>query len=745
MWALDQIHLVSDRSQTFVDSNFTISTANAINPDYFVAAPHGKVETVCGISSLHFVTPSSVTSEAYIDTVPLTLGDNSYIQLQLSTGCLGTPAVSTAFTLFVQYSDNGGSTWSALLPPCNPFSDGCLSSGWAWTAANSIDPSDYANGFTRIVIPLGNQPAGRRFRFMSSSTVTLTRDFALASLYIGNGCGGGVGCGPFGRCVNGTTCVCDMGYKGMPCAPQTPRTTLREFFEDEMPASRWSLLLGGATAQSDCGVLSAMRSLEFRMGGTRLVQTADLDLRGATFIQFVLQLGSRGSASSCRTPNWIGEGLILAYSTNMGGNWTYIGQYGYSSYTTAAKQIVPLPDGAKTSTTRIMLWQPSHSGTSYDVWAIDDFYVGGGDSLGGYASSAAATFLNPLPLSEPEFLFHTGGVRSTFCGKPALVFNSTDGGFELETNVLSIPSSGAVLLFEVATGCGPADTASSDVSFVLQTQPPPEQSVSYRSIHPLGCNPGYDSSCNAWSAPGPSSFAASDFSTGFHRFSIPLEPSLGVRIRLAFLQPGPGYRVTGAIANVYIGNGTLTGCGGRGMFRNGTCECDNGFVVAESGRTCEPATGVRPQELRENFDDELRSSKWLTVFNALQLANGGSCGPLSNALALRFDGPGVRRLESADLNTTSARFIQYLIQLGSISGSSDCRTPFYNEGVALAFSTDFGLHYTVLEKVLILTTPSWRTIDLPAAAQSPHTRFMWWQPVHSGIKGNDVWVLEVGF
>jgi hypothetical protein len=82
-----------------------------------------------------------------------------------------------------------------------------------------------------------------------------------------------------------------------------------------------------------------------------------------------VQLGTNyQSTSYCSVPSTAAEGIAIAYSTNGGITFTLMTTIAYSSYRTPTEVTFALPAAAKSSTTRFMVWQPSSSGSSYDVW-----------------------------------------------------------------------------------------------------------------------------------------------------------------------------------------------------------------------------------------------------------------------------------------------------------------------------------------------------------------------------------------
>lgn len=144
-----------------------------------------------------------------------------------------------------------------------------------------------------------------------------------------------------------------------------------EDFEDgtTMNTSLWSYFGSGANIQPStygCGVINGSYSLHF-YGGTRYAATQPLNLSSGGTISFELDQGYCDNAESS-------EGVYLQYSTD-GVYWNNIQYfYTYSSMTCTAT----IPTAAMTSSTQLRLYQIYNSGSSFDAWIIDDFYVDAG-------------------------------------------------------------------------------------------------------------------------------------------------------------------------------------------------------------------------------------------------------------------------------------------------------------------------------------------------------------------------------
>ena len=110
--------------------------------------------------------------------------------------------------------------------------------------------------------------------------------------------------------------------------------------------------------------------MTFTGPGLRQLQTMDLNLTQAYYIQFVIMLGytNTGTTYNCPAPSQSAYGIEVGFSTNGGLNYQQIQQIPFSSYRTPSIVTINLPAAAQTAQTRIVFWQPQHGAANYDVW-----------------------------------------------------------------------------------------------------------------------------------------------------------------------------------------------------------------------------------------------------------------------------------------------------------------------------------------------------------------------------------------
>jgi hypothetical protein len=346
-----------------------------LDPAAFVSAPNGAFVQFCGRPALVF---NGTSLPQYIDTVGINTTAGSFIQFDLCTSC--GVAGSGTNTVELQMVDNYGATttpigvylssvstpWRALATQCNMLTNSScrawagtstpffFNNAWTFTGNSVLLSADYGadyfglSSWTRVVFPLSpsSQP-GRRYRIAGTGL------FAISNLYIGAECP--LACGGRGNCVNGA-CVCDAGATrvGATCLPLSAPTELSESFDGPILNTRWSVI-SGATLSSVI-VVGAQRALSFGLGVTRRLVTVDLDLREASFVEFLIY-----------QENTIGTNFIfVSFSTDAGATWQSVGSTN-TAVSTTQMYVFPLPPAARVLGCRIQWWQPLYDLGS-DLW-----------------------------------------------------------------------------------------------------------------------------------------------------------------------------------------------------------------------------------------------------------------------------------------------------------------------------------------------------------------------------------------
>ena len=144
--------------------------------------------------------------------------------------------------------------------------------------------------------------------------------------------------------------------------------TKSDDFDPAIDPSIW--LFNSGFTSINCGSVSG-NALYFNDNGVRQAETIDLNTIGGGNISFYIRLGNGGSCEYLDP----GEDVVLEYSNNAGGLWINISTYYSGNYFTFTPFTIPIPVAAQTTSTRFRWRQISHSGSSYDNWALDNVSI----------------------------------------------------------------------------------------------------------------------------------------------------------------------------------------------------------------------------------------------------------------------------------------------------------------------------------------------------------------------------------
>eukprot|EP00045_Choanoeca_perplexa_P018369 m.289284 g.289284 ORF g.289284 m.289284 type:complete len:3539 (+) comp17796_c0_seq1:93-10709(+) len=723
VWFLDSVHLGYARATPPTEARF----AGSVFPtEHFSQVTNEIITSACGRSNVAAFSGDDEATVA-IETVPLDLGNSSYIQLELSAGCTSVSSTNR-FDIVFEQSDDLGETWSNVFAsPCNPSTTSTCTSG-LWYLERDLQSVDYA-GWSRVTLPLPSVKAGRRYR-VSAVDKSVRRLLYVSYVYLGNGCNNGfdVGCGQHGRCTANNTCACDAGYSvqdGL-CRLTTQATTLKDEFKVSNSAG-WLRQLGGVVEPSDCGTLAEGAAMHFENIGSRLIMTTDLDLRNGLDVFYILQMGDWSSSGACSDPSNSAEGTVLLYSLDSGVRWTVLTTHAYSSYRGPTRVRKPIPAVARRRGVKLMLIQPRHSSyVGSDEWAVDNFGVGSG-------------ILSQLP-TELSYDFTTSGAtigNITFapnaaigsCARQTALLLSGSATFKsIETDLMLVNDSHTFLQLDISTGC------SSTFPSTFEVEP---RFTLVGSDYEYNIGVPCTSACSSWRGQATADYLGASLSR-FRRIAIPIGPnSQARRFRIQLRDTLNSYQL--GIKAMYIGHACDYNCHGYGMCTPGGCKCDRGFTRTADGRGCVYDTVL--SELRDDFDDEIFADRWPVAMGGTQRFEGGSCGHQSSGFAYVLDEPGLRWLESTDLDLLAAEFVQYQMYSSTSSSTSGCRAPSSSEGMSLGYSVDFGRTWTLIDYSSLYSA---KTViaTLPAAAKTNHTRLVLWQRSHTDFSGYDVIALD---
>ena len=735
-WAIDDVVVAREDVQPTALTE--LFTRLPLPLAHFPRVANAEVGQTCGRQALSF---ASDASAQVLEVGPLSLSSPAYMQVDLSTTCTEDPSPSSDSVYITMSTDAFQTSSDVLTGSCNPLLvSGCTS--WFWKVGEtSFSSQQLTNGWTRVIVPIASPQPNLRLsvRMSARASTTPLRPLAIANLYVGSGCGAGAspyGCGPFGVCYNGTRCVCDAGFSvaasdGM-CHRTRPLSQLVESFEDEVLSSRWSQLTGAPFRRTDCGVTAAFASLVLSLNTRqRFAFTQELNLTRARFVEYVYHGMNQGS---CSRPSNSEEGLLVGYSTNGGVTFELLEKHSYNAAYSPKQRIVELPAAARTEHTLIGFTQPNGDGDNTDVWSIDDVYIG--PDVPELPRSVEIHFDRPV-WDTNHFTFAPNAAIGEFCEKRSLVFSVEPGaGFAwFETNMLDLQA-GAFIQFKLSASCdGVSLTPRTDLRLILEYF---DLGDSGWTPLPISCSPTTSASCSVMHSTLGNTLYVTEYQQGWHRVSMPLTETVSgrrYRFRVQY-----GNKASFAITDVYVGSDCPLACSGHGDCVNGACVCDQGYA-AHAERGCAAASGTQ-REFREAFSGPAASAeRWLEVRGGGVSSTGGGCGVIADGASMHFDGEGARFMETVDLNMTHARFLEFVVSTG-YSQSSYCQgISTGSQGVIFAYSTNAGYTWNVLDSGT-WATPTHRFYELPPAAKTEYTRFIWWQHSFSSGGQLDVWNVD---
>uniref|UniRef100_A0A671T1G1 Reelin n=1 Tax=Sinocyclocheilus anshuiensis TaxID=1608454 RepID=A0A671T1G1_9TELE len=478
--------------------------------------------------------------------------------------------------------------------------------------------------------------------------------------------------------------------------------------------SEYFKLMSGGKPSRKCGITTSGNHLFFSEDGLRMLETLDLDLSNARFIQFFLRLGCGKAAPDPRS-----QPVLLQFSVDGGLNWALLQEFLYSNSSNQAHLVaLEIPLRARTSATRLRWWQPSENGHFHSPWVIDKLVVGGSASGWGPLEDDFSS------TNGRSWLLHPGGTRMPVCGSDGEAFafiEKSNTRYGITTDISLGPD--AFIQFDFSASCSVTSSC-----YMVELEYSLDLGLTWLPLV-RDCLPT-SPHCSSYTL---QRLLVSDTYNKWGRVTLPIPHyARSTATRFRWFQPAPfDKQQTWALDNLYIGDGCPEMCSGRGRCRQSSCVCDPEW----GGEFCDEPLVSLPAQLKDSFSRAPALNHW-------HLLTGGKissvCGAVASGSALHFSGSCSRQLVTVDLNLTSAEFIQFYFMYGCMIAPSN-----RNQGVLLEFSVNAGISWNLLTEIFYdqYSKPEFVNVLLPAAAQAVGVRIRWWQPQHDGADRSD-WALD---
>ncbi|XP_071551543.1 LOW QUALITY PROTEIN: reelin-like [Panulirus ornatus] len=666
--------------------------------------PGSVMEAVCGSQhhSLHF---TSREGYRFAQTPDIMMSEHTFIQFTVALACKD---VGACFNVELEYSVDQGTSWWPIRDACLPSDPDCTE---YWPASTLT--SDLYIGPHQVTLRAPQEVRSEltRVRFVQRAGWRLQHTWSLSHVYVGDECYHH--CSGRGFCDAGV-CHCQQDWTGDQCqvpSSSLPTYIVAEFSSETEWQAVWRAVVGGQTTDH-CGPIATGQALHFLGGCSRYLETVDMDLREALFVQFDLRTGCLDPVSGREAGG--DHTLLLQVSCHAGISWTTIRKV-LLIYHQPTYVWVELPQELRCLGGRVRWWQPDAGERSHYDWAVDAVVVGGS-----VTPPHTLTYTQPAHLAPPLWLRRYNTRSEQYCGSPStmhVMMSTPSEPALLQTTDLQVGKSHGVH-FLLALGCGASwDSTAEPVRLEYSV----DFGNSWQLVRAL-CLPG-NSSC----------LEISDASVFYaplrwNRYVYQLDhigPSKYVRFR--WIQE-PSSDVSGrhqwSLRDVYIGPTCPHHCLGRGSCLEGVCHCDAGY----EGRHCQHVTVQNVPYIRDQFSSRVFEPHFLQVQGGL-LSEG--CGGLEEPPTATFQGPATRNLLTRPVDTRSAKFVHFIAQVGSLHGSGVCRRPSHrHHNVFLQYSLDGGIRWHLLRELdhQLYTTPNREYILLPGKARGPATTFRFWQP-----------------
>lgn len=727
VWAVDDVILTPHLTNTLL-----LDMADQADMSDRVTSNLGGLQhAFCGAPrSVAFIGKEENGEPRYLMTEALQVSPGYMVQFDLVMGCGGAYTTNLDNQVLLQYSVDHGITWLMVEDPCLP-PEVCQQ----YRAGTVYDASQFPQWRT-VTVLLSPDTWSLHTRFRWVQMEWGDRDnWGIKRVYVGHQCPNM--CSGHGQCNEGI-CKCEAGFTGQQCAPEGQMSSElhADFGIRYDPQSHFLSLLGGEVAHAGegCGIILSGESMYFFKDGVRELQTKDLNTLNEDYLQFYLRIAG-GNSEHCRGAEERAESVLLQYSDNGGISWKLLQELHHLEFRRPKFVHLDLPLDAKTETTRLRWWQPSHSGHGYDQWAVDEVVIGRYEHLDKLEDDFESSV---DPLDSGQWRTVTEGVVSKYCQShsPSVIVGNQFNDKYIITKDLDI-SPGDIIQFKINVGCG----------------------KKFRWDHPVTFQFSHDSGAT-WLLAEEPCYQLQDcehqhtegaiYYTGTHGVwtlvVIPVTERIAMHpVIFRWWQPG-GMPHSFSLDDVYIGPPCPKYCHRRGVCKSGQCHCEEpGTDGSSQDVDCQPLSDdPNPLGMLDRFDNRnMPTDYWHRILGG---SLGPGCGIVDFGNSLYFDGEGTREAVTVPLDTTERRMLEFVIKIGSVDHKATCHLPDHrNEGIIVDFSTDNEITWQLLKIVepdLQGEMTQTVTLELPHEAKMNSTMFRWWQPLGLGGKPRAGWAID---
>ncbi|GIY36220.1 reelin [Caerostris darwini] len=751
-WAVDNIFIGG--SIDAPEKYLSLEKGNFLLDSEWLTATHIDHEKYCDSDNKVAVGKSVTNENAVLETIDIHVQKHYVLEYMFSIGC-NESWEDPGMPVKLEYSVDFGNTWQPVVQKCLPMELSCP--GVAQQPSVYFAPVPWK----QFTFPLHGDliSSWTRFRWSQEATQDSTPSnmWAVKNVYVGPQCPHH--CYGHGSCVE-LKCECHKGYHGENCREAEDRPTfLKETFDDaSFDPTFWNYVVGGQIALP-CSVLVEDFAAVFSGTGPRILETVDLDLRDAKFIQFVAQIGGYGDNLACIGATSRNHNAYLQYSTNGGIRWHLLHELDYTLYSKPHEDHILIPEHARSSATRIRWWQPSGliEEELLPALALDNIFIGGSEIN---AFELFEDFEDVKGTDPTNWWFGPySKVEKSYChhSSHALLWKK-DSDIEergITTREL-IVENGFMIQFKIAVGCGEyTDSCLTNHSIRLEYSKEPGSGI-WELVN-KACFP----SNSIHSECAPNEFHnPSIYSTNTHKkwtlvmMHLP-EKIFSSTTQFRWIQdtptniPKPRNLPAWAIDDVYVGETCPSMCHGKGICVNGQCQCNLGF----SGNDCKPSRSlttsrILPTTFLDSFENGLSADLWEVVKGGWISQECGSLAPHGGGKHLYMGECGRREIVTKELDTSLASKLMFVLRIGTEEGFSQCHINLLHpsssdKSVILQYSINDGIswEFIALHSAMDFKKPRRLVYEIPEPAKVYGVRFRWWQPFHEG-RGYDQWALD---